>query len=80
MAEKKIHYYVTCEGFVEAPSCVYATSQAEAIRQFIEGDNDYGYTAEDFDGYTIQIVAASKVSEYVVEVQPRPEYELRKVS
>ena len=64
------HYLVGSETMDGKAEHVHADNQEEAIKKFISGDNDYGYTAEEFEGFDIYIVAISKVSEYTIEITP----------
>jgi len=75
MAEvKEIHYLV---GVVDEPvSHIHAKDQETAVREFVNGANEYGYDAENYDGAEVLVVAYSKVDEYAVNIVPPTDPEL----
>ncbi len=64
------HYMVGSEATDSKVEHIHANNQEEAVKKFVTGDNDGGFLAKEFDGYDIYVVAASKVSEFTVEITP----------
>ena len=77
---KDVHYAITSEVIDSHVEHIYAPNQETAIDRYINGGNQYGYTAEFFDGYEIYIVPMSKVSVFMVEENPEPQYLVKKVT
>ncbi len=70
MAEdtKEIHYLV---GVADQPVAhIHATDQKTAVKEFVQGANEYGYDSDEYDGEDVIVVAFSKVDVYLVEIVP----------
>ena len=64
------HYLVGSEAVDGKVEHISAETQEEAVKAYVSGENQYGYSADFFEDYDIHIVAASKVSEYHIEIMP----------
>ncbi len=72
---KEIHYLVGTDD--EHAQHINATSQEKAVAKFVNGENEYGYDADEFDGCEVIVVAYSKVDTYSVDVIPPTDPELQ---
>lgn len=75
MSKDSTHYIIASEAADMAPMHIWAKSQQEAVEAFVNGENDYGYSAEFFDGYEVYVVPTSQITAWLVEMVPPPEPE-----
>ena len=75
--ENEVHYLVGSDVINELPTHLHAANQEEAVKKYVNGENEYDYQAEEFDMAEVMVVPMSKVKIYRVETIQPTEFEVR---